>query len=211
MSRAIGSKTRFVRQLAQPGELLVPEPGANHGVYALSSALVVGPSGRVAAFEPRPIVAARQGCSVEADGASALRVVEAALSSVPGESTFQLGGSTELGTLQSVADATSSSIRARVGTLDDELSALGVREISFTKRDVEGEEVRAIEGASHLLARDGLLVMVELRHGNAPNLGLLDSLTQSGFSLYSLVPALNVLIPLRISAPMDDFLPNGLR
>jgi FkbM family methyltransferase len=198
---------RFVRQLIQPGDVVV-DAGANHGVYALSSALGVGPSGRVVAFEPQPIVAARLRCSAEANGFSALRVVEAALSSAPGEATFHLGGSTELGSLQSGADATGSTIRVRVGTLDDELSALGVREVSFMKLDVEGEEVRALEGAHQLLARDEPLVMVELRHGNAPNLGLLDFLMQSGFGLYRLVPALNVLIPFRISEPMDDFLLN---
>jgi protein O-GlcNAc transferase len=198
---------RFVRELLRPGDVVV-DAGANHGVYALSSALHVGRAGRVVAFEPQPVVAARLRCSAEANGFSALVVVEAALSSAPGEATFHLGGSTELGSLQSGADATGTTIRVRVGMLDEELSALGVRDVSFMKLDVEGEEVRALEGARGLLARDEPLVMVELRHGNAPNLGLLDSLTRTGFGLYRLVPALDVLIPFRISEPMDDFLLN---
>src|SRR5687768_16651957 len=42
---------RFLRRLLQPGDAVI-DIGASYGVYALSMARAVGPSGSVLAFEP---------------------------------------------------------------------------------------------------------------------------------------------------------------
>ena len=42
---------KFLRRLLQPGQKVI-DVGANYGVYTLSMAQTVGPTGRVWAFEP---------------------------------------------------------------------------------------------------------------------------------------------------------------
>ena len=57
---------RFLRRLLQPGEQII-DIGANHGVYTLSMAKAVGPSGRVWAFEPASSTSQLLAASIEAN------------------------------------------------------------------------------------------------------------------------------------------------
>lgn len=130
--------------------------GANVGAYTHAMARLVGPSGRVVAFEPVPPVAAvlERSCA----GMPAVTVVREALSG--GRETFvdlhvpYLPGRVPEPSLAYV-DGTASpgaglaiwqTFHVPARRLDDHLDAL--RGVSFIKADVEGHEMAFLEGAS---------------------------------------------------------------
>ena len=62
-------EVKFLRQLIKPG-LRVIDVGANYGVYTLSMAKLVGPAGRVWAFEPASTTAGLLTASIAANNFS---------------------------------------------------------------------------------------------------------------------------------------------
>jgi FkbM family methyltransferase len=157
----------LTRLLLRPGDVFV-DAGANVGLFALVAAAKVGPTGRVIACEPAPLmramlernarlsgfswVEARGVALAERSGCAELVVFEGEGS---GFSSFQ-PAALEGGKLQTVA----------VTTLDELVPADQARRVSLVKIDVEGAEARVITGAGGLIAsaRPDILIEVEESH-----------------------------------------------
>lgn len=197
----------FIRKLLKGGETVI-DAGANHGVYALSMARCVGPSGRVIAIEPQPVLAERIRASARANEFGNLTVLEAALSEEEGRASFFSGTNTELGSLSGEGSPAGQGFEVRVTTLDRARTELGLERVSFVKLDVEGEEIKALLGARELLTRDLPLLMVERKHGDQENVGLLEQLGALGHGVYRLVPGLGILYPHPLGTDTDPFLLN---
>ncbi len=197
----------FVRELLGGGETVL-DVGANHGVYALSMARAVGATGRVVAVEPASATAIRLRASAEANGFRHLEVLECAISDHEGEAVLHTGSSSELSSLAGAPGDAGGSERVRVTTIDRCVRDLGCASVSFVKLDVEGEEIRAIDGATGLLERDEPLVMVEYKHGPVVNRGLFERLLALGYATYRLVPGLGLLVPHPIGTDTDGYLLN---
>ncbi|MGE3809686.1 MAG: FkbM family methyltransferase [Gemmataceae bacterium] len=77
------TETNLVRRLLKPGDTFI-DVGANIGWYTLIAARLVGPTGKVIAFEPEPTNFALLKKNVEANGLTNVVLVQKALSDKPG-------------------------------------------------------------------------------------------------------------------------------
>jgi len=178
----------FVRGLLEPGDI-VADVGANFGAYTLEAARIVGAEGRVVAFEPARDTADHLRASIARNGTPQVAVHQVALGAERGEAQLALGPSPELAQL----GAEGPSEEVPVELLSDHAEALGG--MAFLKLDAEGTEEAIVRASADMLRREGPLVMFELRHGAQVNEGLLQAMTDLGFSLYELCPALDALVP----------------
>ena len=89
---------RFLRRLLVPGQKVI-DVGANHGIYTLSMAKAVGPTGSVWAFEPASGCAALLAQGIAANKFDHVIVERSALSSQCGTGCLALNDHSELNAL----------------------------------------------------------------------------------------------------------------
>jgi FkbM family methyltransferase len=182
----------FVKQVLRPGARVI-DIGANYGVYTLTMAAAVGDQGHVWAFEPATSTARCLQDSVSLNRFKNVSVIQAALSNRTGKARLSLDRNSELNSLASQANALTEEVA--VTTLDRCKSESGLKEIEFIKVDAEGEEQNILAGGGELLSVESPLIMFELKHGNAVNVGLIGRFAELGYSTYRLIPGLNLLVP----------------
>ncbi|HEY7004934.1 MAG TPA: FkbM family methyltransferase, partial [Sphingomicrobium sp.] len=148
----------FLARWLKPGMTAI-DIGANLGVYALPMARLVGPSGRVVAYEPGSEARSLLERSRDLNAAANLRIVGAALSDSRRQGSLARRASTEL----NVLDLTGDGEAVDITTLDDELDRDPSLSPDFIKLDAEGEEERILAGGRTCFARHSPLLMVEIR------------------------------------------------
>lgn len=147
---------RFVANFVRPG-MTVLDLGAHHGLFTTLMSRLVGPSGRVLAFEPSP--RERRGLErhIRINACANVTVVPMAVSSSTGEAEFYMvenrrSGASGLRRTQLEGQFPKSErIRVRVAALDEYLGNAGVDRVDFVKMDIEGAELEAFKGAKKLL------------------------------------------------------------
>jgi FkbM family methyltransferase len=126
--------------------------GANNGFFSLLAAKQVGKEGIVYAFEPFPANIKRIKRVIERNGVDNIEVVEVALSDFYGNTELYVGDSLATPTIDPTTHSLMQSIEVQVTTLDQFCS---IREHpNLVKIDVEGAEVKVLEGASKFLQSD---------------------------------------------------------
>jgi FkbM family methyltransferase len=135
----------FLRHYLRPGDGFV-DVGANIGVYTILAASRVGPTGRVASFEPGPETLRRLRGNVELNGLKNVEVHPVAVSDRAGTVSFDLAGGTT-GHLARGKGA-ASAVEMETVRLDDVLRGGGW---AAGKMDIEGAEPLALRGAERLL------------------------------------------------------------
>jgi FkbM family methyltransferase len=155
----------FLRPRVRPGAVCL-DVGANVGVYVLQFAAWAGPTGRVVAFEPNP-----EACAVLARHVRYNRLDERvrfeslAVGAAPGKAILHAAGADGMSRLIEPNAALAGRTRpleVEVITLDHYCRAHGLRP-DWLLLDVEGYEVAALQGASHLFRdRPELDAVVEL-------------------------------------------------
>ena len=138
--------------------------GANHGYFSMLAAALVGPGGRVAAFEPNPAVFAQLTTHIRLNGfEDRVEPVQAALGGAPSDAAplfiSQNAGNSGLSSL-TPASATvdlgwlspAHTVGVRVDTFDRWFAASGLARVDLVKIDVEGAEEGVIDGMSNSLA-----------------------------------------------------------
>ena len=197
---------RFLRRILQAGEAVI-DIGANYGVYTLSIARAVGPSGSVLAFEPASATASLLEASVAANGYSHVTVRRSAVSAVAGTGQLTVGEHSELNAL--VHGTPAGAVETvPLTTLDDCLREHGGRRIDFVKIDAEGEEGNILKGGERFFAQQSPLVQYEVRAGNNLNLNLVGAFRARGYQSYRLVPGLDLLTPFDTASSPDAYLLN---
>jgi FkbM family methyltransferase len=172
--------TEFLTGSLAPGHVFV-DIGASHGYFTLIAAALVGPGGRVFAFEPNPVVASQLDAQIEAnafgDRVSVRR--EALADTVQDGREFYVSqdkGNTGLSTLTpDVADLASGvlspahTVRVTVDTFDRWRSTAGVGHIDLVKIDAEHAEDLVVDGMSESLAAGCIdrVVCETTMHGHA--------------------------------------------
>lgn len=151
--------TALFARLVRPGDTVF-DLGANHGVYALMAARLVGATGRVHAFEPNPRLAQLVDMSLRINGfAGWAQVHRIAASDRTGIArlffTDSYSGGGSLSGTADQSDATGASKHAvdcRLVPLDALFPDPAMR-LDVIKMDVEGHEGPALRGMRELLAR----------------------------------------------------------
>jgi FkbM family methyltransferase len=139
----------LVRRILRPGDGFV-DGGANIGIYAMLAASLVGPTGRVVAFEPFPRHGDRLRENAAVNGFGQVRLVAAALTREPGTVSFVTNRDVS-NRIQTRTDADADTITVRATTLDAELAE--ERNFTVGKLDLEGSEIAAFGGAQRMLAK----------------------------------------------------------
>jgi FkbM family methyltransferase len=153
----------LVAGLLDPGEVFW-DVGANVGYFALVAAAAVGATGQVLAFEPGAASLERLTANVALNPYKHIQIFNLAVADADGEATLYRA--------DGIADSSASLFAAAAGaargevcrtvTLDGFLTKEGMRPPDFLKLDVEGAELRALQGAAKLLAEARPLLLVEM-------------------------------------------------
>lgn len=180
----------FVRRWLRPG-MRVVDIGANIGVYALTMAKLVAPTGKVWAFEPTSSSAAILGRSIAQNRLDNLQLVPKALSDHEGEAVLHCHWLSELNSL--VRQHGEGQIAGRetvaISTLDREQALHDWGAIDFVKIDAEGMGLAILKGGEKFLADQSPLIMFEAddsQAGNDPT-ALPAAFRRLGFDIYRLV------------------------
>jgi FkbM family methyltransferase len=156
-----------IERLVARGGVVI-DGGANVGGFSLTAASVVGPEGSVHAVEAAPATAALLRRNVLANPHHAIHVHELALADVEGElelTAFEAGsGMSSLAALDG-----GSVVRVRATTLDALTASLP--RVDLVKLDLEGAELRALQGARRLLAERRPALLIELEPDHLGRLG----------------------------------------
>jgi FkbM family methyltransferase len=147
------AELRLVRDWVRPGMICV-DVGANIGFYTAELARRVGPSGRVFAFEPDPTNAAM--IRRRRLGPQAI-LHEAAVGDEPGETALYLSDDLNVDHRTYPTGSARRQLRVSRVSLDE---VLGDAEVDFVKMDIQGHELRALQGMTGVLRRSSRLRMV---------------------------------------------------
>jgi FkbM family methyltransferase len=184
----------FCARHLRPG-MVAFDVGAYLGVYALHMARLVGPAGRVHAFEPSPDSHARLVEHVRLNGAGNVITNRCAVHASRAGMTMRLYEPPfeSLGTLAGSDVVRGGRVLTPVAavpvetvTLDDYCARAAITRIDLLKLDAEGTELPALEGAGRLLANEAIrCVLVEVGVGFH---AVADLLERHGFRLWSVTP-----------------------
>jgi FkbM family methyltransferase len=142
--------------------------GANVGFFTVIAARLLGPRGRVLAFEPVPENARLVGRNAELNGFASVEVHEVAIARRSGEAELRLAdyaGGAALGEAPPPPDL-KGSIRVRTLSLDDLLEA-GSPPPDVVKIDVEGAEMAVFEGMARCVRRHRPAILYEVDAADA--------------------------------------------
>lgn len=178
------SELSFMQHYLRPGDRFI-DGGANIGLYSLFAAHLVGPGGRVKAFEPFPLSADRLRENVALNGFTNVDVYEAALFDRSGSVTILADVDVSNRIVQEIApDRRTLEVRScRL----DEIGGDGP--YAMGKLDIEGAEMHALAGAETMLsACDPPVWQLELADGLLRKSGssrqeLVDYVRSRGFEL----------------------------
>lgn len=198
---------KFVRRLLEPGQNVI-DIGASYGVYTLSMAHAVGPTGRVWAFEPASSTAKLLAEGVSANGFGHIVLERSALSSACGTAQLSRAASPELNALLHGKPSTRASETVSLATLDECLKKRCWRDIAFVKIDAEGEEANILEGGERFFSELSPLVQYEIKAGTSWHMELVQDFAALCYDSYRLVPGLDLLVPFDSESPPDDYLLN---
>lgn len=138
---------RLLARYVRPG-MTAFDVGANAGYYTLMLAKSVGASGKVLAFEPEPENLAALRKHLDMNDIRNVEIIAAAASELAGRGYF--AGSRALGHLDT------SGVPVSTVRLDDYPTA------DLIKMDIEGGEIKAMEGAARILAERRTTWLVSL-------------------------------------------------
>lgn len=176
-------ETRFCEQWLRPGNTAL-DIGANIGLSALLFAKLVGPAGRVVAFEPDPANHQRLVSNLALNGFDNVTPERLAVFEAPGTLTLNrfrsgLGPWSSLGRPElpdpNHAGRTTAPVDAvlvEAVALDDYCAARGIERVRLLKVDVESAELDVLKGAQSLLGRHAVeAVLFEVSLPQTTSLG----------------------------------------
>ena len=151
-----------IREAVKQGNVVI-DIGANIGYFTVLLANLVGPEGKVYAFEPGPRNYGLLQRTIERNGYAHVIAEQKAVSNKAGEFLLYQTGSRAANTLSPGKHI--SAVKVDMVTLDEFLS--DEHDITFIKMDMDGSEPLAIQGMAQLIQRSSSLrVLAEYQPGN---------------------------------------------
>jgi FkbM family methyltransferase len=186
--RAMINLYRVLLQRLYPNKnAIFVDVGASIGQMACSVSPLCG---KVIAFEPSPVVAARLREHVEINACLNVTIVERALADANGEAVFFAGGAGNQGTGSLRNDFNAdpgSQIKVTTQQGDAALRELRVGQINILKIDAQGAEIRVLKGFSETVKRDRPIVIMSLpkiMHDNEADLAYLQSVLGQNYDVF---------------------------
>lgn len=188
--------------LVKPGNTVL-DVGANAGFFSLLCASLVGPPGRVIAFEPIPSVQANLMANIAQNDFRQIEVIPKVVSDMAGTLTIYEGpeGHKGISSLRSL-NSTSDTLTIEAIALDDITPEIG--KVNCIKIDVEGAEMRVLFGMEKLVERDRPTLIIEFTDAYLQSFGhsvsqMMEWLLVRRYELYRIEE--EGLIPLDLSIP----------
>jgi FkbM family methyltransferase len=131
---------------------VVYDVGAHNGWYTLIASELVGPNGKVIAFEPLPRMAQYLKKHVEMNHCNNVQVIEAAVSDNDGTDTFFATKDGKLGAVSMPGLGHTERSTVKTIKLDSLVNNRLAPPPDYVKINIEGGELRALNGAASTLA-----------------------------------------------------------
>jgi len=205
----------FLDDILQPGMVFL-DAGANEGLYTLFAAQRVGPQGLVWAFEPSEREFLRLRRNVELNELRNVRLSRTALADRNGEedlliAEYEHAGHNTLGAFAYPGVTLQRTERVAVRRLDALLAEARLDRLDVLKLDVEGAEIRALEGAAQVLKKTRPVVLFEvleaaLRAQGGSREALLEWLRSRGYRLYAFDEDSGRPVPLEFGQGSDNMI-----
>jgi FkbM family methyltransferase len=154
--------------------------GANIGFFTLVAARLVGPAGKVYAFEPLPQLAQALRGNVSLNGFENVVVLTVAAHSRNGMADLDIGDGTTAARVVTTSTSPSEIVPVELRRVDDLMSAGELTPPSVIKIDVEGAEEDVLGGMANTVAEHRPVMICEL-HG--PQDGFLTRLEQADYEI----------------------------
>jgi FkbM family methyltransferase len=166
-----------LRRLLAPGDVFY-DVGANVGFFTLLGARLVGPEGRVVAFEPVPACARAVARNIALNDFAHAEIREEAVGAASGRAPLLVVGEASWSHLASTgrhADVRAE-IEVAVASIDALVDAGEIPPPDVLKIDTEGAELQAIAGMRATIERHRPAIVCELHDTNAEYLAVMDEL-----------------------------------
>jgi FkbM family methyltransferase len=166
-----------LRRLLAPGAVFY-DVGANIGFFTILGARLVGPQGRVVAFEPVPACARAVARNIAINGFENADVREQAVGAAGGRERLLVVGEASWSHLASTgrhADVRDE-LDVAVVAIDDLVGAGAIPPPDVVKIDTEGAELQALAGMRATIERHRPAIVCELHDTNEPFAALMDEL-----------------------------------
>jgi len=189
--------TRAIENMCREG-MTVLDAGANVGCHTLRLAKLVGPSGKVVAFEPAPWALSKLRRNVELNGFQNIVIESLALSNENKRNQeITLCASWPISSagidasqLHPLHHGYMTRVAADFVTLDHYVESNSIDTIDLIKLDVDGYELRVIQGAVKTLRACNPIILMELQPWGLAEVGdsaeeLVCLISELGYKFYS--------------------------
>lgn len=201
--------TWVCRRILRPGDTVI-DVGANMGLVTLTCAKLVGPSGRVVAYEPNPAMIELLRQSIDRNGFSNIELNAIALGKESGRLQLNVPDDhAGKASLVRTFREDQHSVEIQVDNAAEAFERLEAGAIRFWKIDAEGFEPQIIEGAQAYLERNPpQVVLFEINDDEGPLNGnaSITMLESFGYRFFGLPKALLRMraLPLDVKGSYGD-------
>lgn len=202
-------------RLVRPGDCVL-DIGANLGLVTFTLSALVGPLGRVHAFEPNPKMQIYIEEGIKRNHLANVVLHRFALGAQPCEMKLSIpqtnAGAASLVTARQITD--SADVVVPVRTLSSVLSDEGIGHIRLIKIDVEGFEPEVLAGAADFISRRPPDTLIFELNDSAGSVNLDDhptmkALSALGYGFFSLPPRLTRMRAFRLDPKDSGNVPKG--
>ena len=145
------------RQLIRPGQTVL-DIGANIGAHVIALAAIVGPRGRIVAFEPQRVIFQMLNANVALNALGHVSTLQIALGSAPGNIKVP---PLDYGSEGNFGGVSLENVPAGEEVPLHTLDSLAIDPCHFAKIDVEGMEIEVLKGMAQTIARHRPAMYVE--------------------------------------------------
>jgi FkbM family methyltransferase len=177
-------KAQLLVRHVKPGGTFY-DVGANVGFYTLLASRLLGPTGRVIAFEPSPRNLGFLRHHLVLNSATNVEVLDLAISDSEGVTQFSVGDDPKKSKITAAADIAAGDITVRTTTLDRLMGELPPPDL--IEMDIEGAEYAALCGAEQLLRRSSPAIFLST-HGQDVHKACCELLCTLGYKLQAIGP-----------------------